>query len=122
MRIKEETKNALEKRKIHPTESFDNIINRLLEDAEPPYLKDKDFLDWLLDSMKREHPELKILHFKACEPGIQFFCEESDIVLIPHGELKMLYHGLFKEGFEIGKGGHTFHRIQLFQTIDGSIR
>lgn len=121
MRIKQETKDELDKVKAHPRESYDDVINRLLQGIKPVY--DKDFKAWLLDTLKENHDkEFGILHIADCEMGLQVFCERSDIIVIPHMELKMM-KCIMDEGFDgVSKDGHSLFTFKIFQTIDGKLR
>lgn len=121
MRIKQETKDELDKLKIHPRESYDEVISMLLRDRKPVY--DKDFRKWLLDCMMEHYlEEFGILHMTDCDMGLQVFCAKSDIILIPHMELKML-KCIMDEGFDaFSKDGHSLFKFKIFQTIDGKLR
>ena len=119
IRVEEGNKSELDKLKGHPRETYDDVIKRLIKDNNPTY--DNDFKEWLLDNMKRNHPKFKVLHITDCDAGLQVFSEMNPIILITHGELKMV-KCLHDEGYEIGEKGYSLFDYQIFQMIDGKLR
>lgn len=119
IRISDEVKKEMDGQKLVSCETYESVIERLLLAKNPVY--DKEFREWILENMKREHGDLGVMHITDCEMGLQVFCEKSDIILIPHLELKML-KCLMDEGYDFGKEGHSLFGFKIFQTIDGKLR
>ena len=120
IRISNEQKKELDKRKDHPRDTYEGVIGKLLKGTDISY--DKDFKDWLKDALVRHHPEFGIMHITECNAGLQVFCEKNPIILITHEELNMWKMGLYEEGLEPSEKSYSLLEYQILQTIDSKLR